>query len=163
MVVASNTSPISNLTIIGRLNLLRTQFGEILIPGAVLSELGLLSHPPALQEIQAALRDGWIKSHALRDERVARLLEATLDPGEAEAIALALELSAGLILLDEKDGRSMADRAGLRVTGLLGVLLRAKQDGQIQLVKTEVDALRTQARFFISPQLEEKVLKIAGE
>ena len=163
MVVASNTSPISNLTLIGRLNLLRTQFGEIWIPGAVLSELGLLAHPTALQEIRTALRDGWIKSRSLGDERVARLLKTTLDPGEAEAIALALELSAGLILLDEKDGRCMADRAGLRVTGVLGVLLRAKQDGHIQLVKPEVDALRNQARFFVSPQLEERVLKIAGE
>jgi predicted nucleic acid-binding protein len=56
-----------------------------------------------------------------------------------------------------------AERAGLRVTGVLGVLLRAKDDGQIQLIKPEIVALRTQARFFLSAQLQEKVLAIAGE
>ena len=61
MLVASDTSPISNLAIIGRLNLLRTQFTEIWIPAAVQSELSQLAHPSALNEIQQALQDGWIK------------------------------------------------------------------------------------------------------
>ena len=163
MLVASKTSPISNLAIIGRLNLLRSQFREIWIPGAVQSELDQLSHPAALKEIHQALRDGWIKPQALREDKVARLLAADLDPGEAAAIALALELSADLILLDERDGRSAAERAGLRVTGVLGVLLRAKKDGQLPLIKPEIEALRTQAWFFLSSRLEESVLAIAGE
>lgn len=163
MLVASDTSPISNLAIIGRLSLLRSQFREIWIPGAVQTELDQLSNPAALKEIQQALQDGWIKRQALRGDKVARLLAADIDPGEAEAIALALELSADLILLDERDGRSAAERAGLRVTGILGVLLRAKNDGQIPLIKPEIEALRTQARFFLSARLQEKVLVIAGE
>jgi hypothetical protein len=163
MLVASNTSPISNLAIIGRLNLLQSQFREVRIPGAVQSELGQPPHRAALAEIQQALQDGWIKPQALREAKIARLLATDLDPGEAEAIALALELSADLILLDERDGRSAAERAGLKVTGVLGVLLRAKIDGQIPLVKPEIEALRTRSRFFLSPQLQEKVLAIAGE
>jgi predicted nucleic acid-binding protein len=163
MLVASNTSPISNLAVIGRLSLLRSQFREIWIPGAVQSELHQLSDPAALKEIQQALQAGWIKPQALRDDHVARLLAAALDPGEAEAIALALELPADLILLDERDGRSAAERVGLRVTGVLGVLLRAKDDGQIQLIKPEIVALRAQARFFLSARLQEKVLALAGE
>lgn len=98
MLVASNTSPISNLAIIGRLNLLQAQFGEVRIPGAVKSELDLLSHPDASKDIQQAFREGWIKPQALQDDKIARLLDATLDPGEAAAIALALEISADLIL-----------------------------------------------------------------
>lgn len=160
MLVASNTSPISNLAIIGRLNLLRSQFHEICIPGAVLSKL---YHPSAIQEIKQALRDGWIKPQVLRENQVAPLLVIDLDPGEAEAIALALELSANLILLDERDGRSAAERAGLRVTGVIGVLLRAKNNGQIPLIKPEVEALRNQARFFLSGQLQKKALELAGE
>ena len=74
-----------------------------------------------------------------------------------------MELSADLILLEERDGRSAAERAGLKVTGVLGVLLRAKIDGQIPLVKPEIEALRTRSRFFLSPRLQEKVLAIAGE
>jgi uncharacterized protein len=59
------------------------------------------------------------------------LLAAALDPGEAEAIALALELSADLILLDETDARSEAERGGLRVNGILGVMPRAKREGRM--------------------------------
>ena len=65
--------------------------------------------------------------------------------------------------MDERDGRSAAERAGLRVTGVLGVLLRAKHQGQIQLIKPEVEALRTLARFFLSARLQEKAFEIAGE
>ena len=143
--------------------MLQSQFREIRIPSAVQSELGQLPHRAALAEIQQALQDGWIKPQALREDKVARLLATDLDPGEAEAIALALELSADLILLEERDGRSAAERAGLKVTGVLGVLLRAKIDGQIPLVKPEIEALRTRSRFFLSPRLQEKVLAIAGE
>ena len=163
MVVVSNTSPISNLAIIGRLDLLRAQFREIWIPAAVQFEIDQLHHPPAVKDIQQALQDGWIRARAVREDKVARLLEVALDPGEAEAIALALELRADRILLDERDGRSAAERAGLRVTGVLGVLLRAKEEGQIQLVEPEVEALRTRARFFVSPRLQQQVLEIAGE
>jgi hypothetical protein len=155
MLVASNTSPISNLAIIGRLGLLRAQFHEIWIPGAVQAELEQLSHAAALKDIKQACEDGWIRPQPLREDKIARLLEATLNPGEAEAIALASHLSADLILLDEREGRSVAERAGLRVIGLLGVLLRAKKEGQIQAVKPEVEALRTRARFFVAPRLEE--------
>lgn len=150
MLVASNTSPICNLAIIGRLNLLQAQFAEIRIPAAVKGELDRLSHADAFKDVQQALWKGWIKPQAVQNNKVARLLEATLDPGEAAAIALALEMPADLILLDERDGRIAAERAGLRVTGLLGVLLRAKKDGQIQAVKPEVEALRARARFFLS-------------
>jgi len=163
MLVVSNTSPVSNLAIIGRLNLLHTQFGEIWIPSGVQWELGQLSHAAALIDIQHALDGGWIKLRPLREFRVARLLEATLHTGEAEAIALALEISADLILLDEKDGRATAGRAGLRVTGLLGVLLRAKHNGEIQAVKPELEALRTHARFFVEARLEKSILLAAGE
>jgi predicted nucleic acid-binding protein len=163
MPVVSNTSPISNLAIIGRLDLLRRQFGEIWIPVGVQSELDRVAHPAALKEIRQAFLDGWIKPRTLREDKVVRLLATTLDPGEAQAIALAQELSADLILLDERDGRNAAAHAGLPVTGILGVLLRAKSDGQIRRVRPEVEALRTRARFFVSARLEEAVLAIAGE
>jgi predicted nucleic acid-binding protein len=163
MLVASNTSPICNLAIIGRLDLLRTQFHEILIPEVVKTELDRLSHADASRDIQEALRAGWIKIQPIGEDKVVRLLKATLDPGEAEAIALALEISADLILLDERDGRVAAERAGLRVTGVLGILLRAKKDGYIQSVKSELDSLRAQARFFVSPPLERTILEYAGE
>lgn len=163
MLVASDTSPICNLAIICRLQLLRSQFGELWIPPAVKCELDRLRHGDALKEVQQAFQEGWIKTKPLASDKVARLLRATLDPGEAEAIALALELQANLILLDERDGRSAAERAGLRVTGVLGVLLRAKKSGQIESIGWDLDALRTRARFFVSDALTASVLKTAGE
>jgi hypothetical protein len=68
-----------------------------------------------------------------------------------------------LVLLDERDGRSAAERIGLHCTGVLGVLLRAKERGDITLFKPEVTALRTCGHFFISSRLEEEVLRRAGE
>jgi predicted nucleic acid-binding protein len=133
MLVASNTSPICNLAIIGHLSLLQLQFGEIRIPIAVKNELDQLSHADAVKDVQRALSEGWIKPQAVQDDAVVRLLQTTLDRGEAEAIALALELSANLVLLDERDGRSAAERVGLRVSGVLGVLLHATGDRRIAL------------------------------
>jgi len=74
-----------------------------------------------------------------------------------------LELSADLILLDERDARSAAQRAGLNVTGVLGLLLRARKDGLIPAVKPELDALRSRAHFFVAQRLEQQIIEIAGE
>ena len=77
-------------------------------------------------------------------------------------------MAADLILLDERDGRNAAERAGLRVTGLVGALLRAKRDGQIrsvkpELEKPELELLRSRGRFFVAPHLERMFLDHAGE
>ncbi len=163
MLVVSNASPICNLAIIGRLDLLRARFEKIWIPTAVEAELSRLSHSDALLEIKEAYRLGWIAVRSTTDNATIRLLAASLDRGEAEAIALAVEMSADWIILDETDGRSAASRVGLSVTGILGILLGAKQRGEIALLKPELEALRTRAGFFVSPRLERNVLTIAGE
>ena len=92
-----------------------------------------------------------------------RILLLQLHSGEAEAIALATDLKADIVLIDEQEGRQLASKAGLAVTGVLGALLRAKRRGEIAAVKPEIDLLRSKARFFVSPLLEAKVLVAAGE
>ena len=72
-------------------------------------------------------------------------------------------MSADIVLIDEREGREMAAQAGLSVTGILGVLLRAKQTGIIDRIKPEIQSLRNRARFFIDPALENRVLASAGE
>jgi predicted nucleic acid-binding protein len=83
--------------------------------------------------------------------------------GEAEAIALATEVQAGVLLMDEKEGRSFGRLAGLSVRGVLGVLMRAKAMGEIGSVKAEMDALRSRAGFFMASSLEAGVLNAVGE
>src|SRR4030066_1116311 len=99
MPTVSNTSPILNLAIIGRLSFLRHQFGEVIIPKAVFEECRIDENLPGTEEISAAIREGWlsVKEVSKRDQVI--LLERELDIGESEAIALALELNAELVLI----------------------------------------------------------------
>ena len=89
-------------------------------------------------------------------------LQTNLDPGESEAIALALELNAERLIIDERRGRNEAIRAGLRGTGLLGILLAAKQQYFIPLVQPILDDLIAQG-FWVREQLYAEVLQLAGE
>ncbi len=163
MRAVSDTSPISNLASIGRLALLHEQFSEIWIPGAVGRELDAHPDPQCVMEIQQALRAGRIRASAVASSPLLRVLAQHLDRGEAESIAMAVELKADIVLIDEQEGRQYAAEAGLKVTGVLGVLLRAKALGQIAAVRPEIEALRLKAHFFVAPALEARVLAAARE
>jgi hypothetical protein len=163
MVAVSDTSPISNLAITGRLELLRSQFTQVLIPEAVRRELERVPNLDAKNSIESALRDGWLLSRAVSNRQFAAALGNDLDQGEAEAIALATEVQAGVLLIDEKEGRGFAREAGLVVRGVLGVLIRAKALGEIASVGAEIDTLRKRAGFFIAPSLEADVRRSVGE
>ena len=159
MPVVSNTSPILNLAIIGQLELIRQQFGQVQIPLAVLSELKVLEDRPGSKEIQAAVDTGWIKVQEVSSQLSVQLLQQVLDLGESEAITLAIDLKADRILLDERDGRKIAKSLGLKVTGVLGILLRAKQEGELSSLPDAIDALVKTAGFRIAPELLAKVLE----
>jgi len=163
MVAVSNTSPISSLSIIGRLELLRSQFSEVLIPEAVRTELERMPIPSAKALIESAIRDRWLRRRDVANLQLAAALGNDLDQGEAEAIALATEIQADILLIDEKEGRSFARQAGIPVRGVLGILVRARAKGEIPSVKAEIDALRSRAGFFISASLEAEVLRSVGE
>jgi predicted nucleic acid-binding protein len=163
MLAVSNTSPISNLASIGRLDLLISQVSVLWIPAAVADELTDHPDPAALAAIQRAIREQGIRTAAQQRSHLLSILLSSLHRGEAEAIALAIDLKAGIVIIDEEEARQLAIRAGLSVTGVLGILLRAKRAGQIPAVRPEIQALRDKARFFIAPSLEAKVLSAAGE
>ena len=163
MLAVSNTSPISNLASIGRLELLKSQFSQVWIPLGVAEELIAHPDPTSREAIQNAIRAQWIQIRTPQDSGLLGLLLMQLHRGEAEAIALATELNADRVLIDEQEGRQLASRTGLAVTGVLGILLRAKRAGEITAVKPEVDLLRSKAHFFVSPGLEKRVLAAAGE
>jgi predicted nucleic acid-binding protein len=163
MLAVSDTSPISNLASIGRLELLKSQFSTVWVPNAVATEL--LAHPdPAVKDlIQNARREHWIEVGIPEDSRLLRVLLLHLHRGEAEVIALATDLKADIVLIDEQEGRQIASQSGLAVTGVLAILLRSKRAGEIAAVKPEIDHLRSKAHFFISAPLEAKILAAAGE
>ncbi len=90
-------------------------------------------------------------------------LRKELDRGEAEAIALALELKAEMLIIDELKGRNRAELAGLKIIGLLGTLIEAKKRNLIEAVKPLMEDLVDKAGFKIHPILYQRVLKISGE
>ena len=161
MVVVSNTSPIVNLAAIGHLHLLPALFGSITIPEAVHHEIVVAgAGQPGADEVRSA---EWTAIKSVRDQRLVRVLEADVHRGEAEALALAVELEADWVLLDEQAARRLAYSLGLNYTGLLGVLERAKAKGMIPAVRPLMDALRYTAGFWIGPVLYTHVLSRVGE
>ena len=162
MLVVSNTSPLSNLAIIGRLDLLREQLVMVNIPPAVRDELGRHPNPSARERLNRAMQDGWLCVVPLVNPLPADLALG-LHIGEAETLALALEKKATLVLLDESAARRKAHQLGLTHTGVLGVLLKARQTGRIHSLREEILRLQRDARFFVHPTLEKQLLVDVGE
>ncbi|MEO0374261.1 MAG: DUF3368 domain-containing protein [Cyanobacteria bacterium P01_A01_bin.17] len=163
VIVVSDTSPLSGLAIAGYLSLLQQLYGQVVIPVAVADELkrGGQDDP----RINAALTPDWIAVQQPQDLALVAALQAdhNLDRGESEAIALALELKADELLIDERLGRREASRLGLSITGLLGILLVAKRRGLVGAIRPIVDALINEAGFRVSSRLYAEVLAMAGE
>lgn len=161
MVVVCDTSPIIALAGVGQLDLLRGLYTQILVPNAVYHEATVAGAGEAgSREIAAA---PWVKCRPVRNTSLVTALRLELDDGEAEAIALAVESSAGLILLDERRGRRAAQHLGLRVVGTLGVLIAAKDSGLLAAVRPVLQALRVDAGFWIADDLFNTVVVAAGE
>jgi len=145
------------------LELLAQQFGGVIIPVAVRKELAQLPHEKGRSVIQTAIDAGWITVDDSPPSPLGIYLRGNLDPGEAAAIDLACGKKADWLLMDEMAGRKVAARLGLKVTGSLGVLLRAKIEGGIDSLRQEIDRIRSEAKFYLSEELEERVLRQAGE
>lgn len=161
MRVVSNTSPLCNLAIIDRLELLKQRYSRVRIPPAVARELSALTHPAAKARINTALTEGWLSVEA--PTRPAPLLPYPLDAGETEAIALALSTKADVLLMDERRGREAARRNGLTVAGVLGELLHARHDGRLANLRDEIKRLRTEAGFFVDAEIEQFILSKVGD
>jgi len=130
--VIADTSPINYLLLIGHIEILPAMFERVILPAAVSREL---RHPKAPKVVA-----GWIASPPdwveVRETPSGNIDNppVELDPGEEDAIALAIEIHADLLLMDDEDGVMVARSKGLEVTGTLGLLSRASQRGLIDLV-----------------------------
>ena len=162
--VVSDTSTLIHLATIGRLSLLKELYGHIVVPPAVWREGVEQGRDRAgAVEVEQAHQEGWIDVMAPTDTALLRLLKRDLDDGESEVIALAIEQQASLVLLDESDARKAADLYGLPKTGVIGLLIRARQQGHIRSLKTELDKLLHQGGFWIEKMLYDRALGAVGE
>lgn len=161
MIVVTNTSPLLNLAVIGEARLLPELFARVTAPNMVREEIDSLRLRD--QRFRSADTANAAVFATVRDASRVALLSLHLDPGEAEAIALALELRADLILLDERRATRAARQLGLRTLGLLGVLLLAKRKGLIDQVRPLLDRLETDAGFWIARDLRQQVCRAAEE
>ena len=150
-VIISDTSAITNLLAIGRIEILEQLFGRVLIPPAVASELSV-SHPQIPEFIETTPVDSSIQVSAFE----------CLDPGEVEAIQLAKGLGADALIIDDKGARKVAIADGIDCIGLLGVLVTTKSLGHLERVAPVLDELKVN-RFHFSEAVKRQVLEQANE
>ncbi|MFW6359135.1 MAG: DUF3368 domain-containing protein [Chroococcales cyanobacterium] len=161
MIIISSTSPISNLAAIRQLSLLPQLYNKLIIPTPVANEIARVG-TTYTQAVSVSTLD-WISIQSGESQFIVDRLSIYLSQGEATAIALAVELKADLVLLDDQLARKMAAEYGLKSVGLLGILLEAKSQDKISEIKLILNDLVVQSRYRINPRLYSEVLEIAGE
>ena len=167
MAVVSNTSPLTNLLAIDRFQPLSQLYDVVVVPEAVVEEINIDLDKPGPKQGQIPKEElsslSWLEIKQVDNHDLVRSLTRVLDSGESEAIALALETEAELLLIDERKGRDVARQMGVNPTGLLGVLIEAKDKEIITNVKPVLDSLRVDAGFWISEELYHRVLREVEE
>jgi len=153
MIVVSDTSPITALLTVGEAEILPRLFGDVVIPSAVEAEL-VRSHPTL---------PTWLRVQPLQDAAKAGRYAQSVDRGEAEALALAEELHADHLLIDERKGRRLAQQHGVPVVGLLGVVLLAKRAQLIPSARALLNRLDQDAGIYLTDELKNSALKTVGE
>ena len=158
--IVSNSTPLIHLARIGQLGLLRDFFGNVMIPPAVFDEC--VVQGKAYRDALLIAQADWLETKAVSDGNLVILLNAELDRGESEAIALALQQEADLLLLDDAEGRHKARLYALKYTGTVGILLKAKHSGKLPLLRSALDDLQGTG-FWLDNRLYQKLLQEAGE
>ena len=160
MIIVSDTTPISELAKVDHLDLLPKLFGKVVIPQGVFDELQVGEHPAA----QLVQNLSWLEVVTVDNQQLVRELQQSfkLDLGESEAIALAEEISASQLLIDERAARKVAMARKLPLIGTVGILLLAKRRGLLDSVKDVLDEMQEQG-MRISDRLYVQVLTLAQE
>ncbi len=161
MIVVSDAGPLIHLAAIGRMDLVVKLTPTITIPEAEWREVVVTgSGLPGSSEVESA---DWIQVVTPnRLDLVSSLEAGGLDRGESEAIAVAVEREADLLLIDERQGRSTAAAMGLTVVGTIGIVVAARERGDIAAVAPMLAELRASG-LWLSDVLVERVLRALGE
>jgi predicted nucleic acid-binding protein len=157
--VVSNSTPLIALAKINRLDIIKELFGSIIIPDAVFIEVAADKKGRAGRDEVFLAK--WVYTMKVSIPLAADFLSVNLDPGEAEAITLAKEIKADLLLIDDKDGRKAAKSVGIPITGTVGLLLRYYK-GNREDFKLALDELIAKG-FRLSEHEYEKFLKMANQ
>jgi predicted nucleic acid-binding protein len=153
MVVVADSSPFIALVNVGHADVLPALFGQVIIPPQVAQELASPKRPPAVRAFIAA-PPPWLSLQAPASVEPI----PDLHPGELAAISLARELRADLLLIDDTDARRAAAARHLPLTGTVGVLERAADQGQLDLAAAF--ARLKQSDFWISHKLLDARLQL---
>lgn len=158
--IISNATPLIAFARIDQLSLLHRIFGTLIIPTAVAREIAAYqSAGPG--SIDLGSQD-WIQTRSLQSDQQVQLLLPTLDRGEAEVIALALEVNAERVVIDELTGRKVAESLDLKVIGSVGILMRAKQLGYVENIHPYLQQMK-QVGIYFSDRFIRAVLRQVGE
>lgn len=160
MIVVTNSSPLVSLARINQFCLLHLLYNQICIPPAVREEVVTFGQSrPGTAEVETA---EWIQVINVQNQTVVESFREQLDRGESEAIALAMELEADLLVIDEARGRQVARSLRLNIVGTVGTLVQAKQRGLIPAVTPLLDELML-GGFRMNMQLYQTAQQLAGE
>ena len=158
--VIVNSTPLIALCNIGRLDLLQSVYGRIVIPQAVFDEV-TEKDDSACRQIKQ--RPGWIEVAQISDNAQKQMYRAKLHDGEVEVMILAQETpTADLVIIDDNAAKKTAKFLGLHVTGTLGVLLRAKGMGLVEEITPIIEELRKNG-FYVDDTVKAMAIKQAGE
>ncbi|MBD3305680.1 DUF3368 domain-containing protein [candidate division KSB3 bacterium] len=161
-VVIADAGPLIGIARIGYLCLLQQLYAAVLIPPRIAEELRLSGNRPGAKAIGHAIHAGWIEIAEVTSRQNIPLLDVLVDAGEAEAIRLALEHQADLLIIDDRKGRKAAKSHGIRIIGTGGVLIAAKQAGLIENVAPLLETLAA-VGYRLSPELCKRILELANE
>jgi hypothetical protein len=158
--VVVNTSPLILLAKIGQLDLLARLYSEVIVPDAVWTELQAKPGHET-QQIEALIQASVLHRRQASSQHLSRV-SSDLGRGEQEAIALAIQLQAGLVILDDQEGRRIARQESLSITGTIGVLIEAREKGLLPSIRHELDRL-IEAGMWLDELFYHRVLQEFGE
>jgi predicted nucleic acid-binding protein len=161
MIVVADTSVILILCCVQHEYLLKQLFKRVLIPAQVADEFGRLTK--IQNRFSGLTLPDWIEIVTVPPLFPVEVIQAQLDVGESAAIALCLRQKADALLMDELAGREVAAKLGVRIVGIVGILVAARNEQLIPGVKVLLERLENEANFWISPALQLRVLQLAGE
>ena len=161
MTAVTDTSVVLNLCCLRQENLMTRLFGSILAPPAVAGEFQRLSRFDS--RFHGLVFPAFIQITIPSKVSASLVGNRKLHAGEIDALSLAIEKNADVVLMDEQAGRITAGSMGLRCIGILGILIQAKNAGLLPEVSPLLDRLESQAGFWIAPTLRQRVLALVNE